>query len=104
MRTNLHRAAKWLEQYCLALCLVVQALLLFWRLDILPVWGDEQFTLDTSAQPLFRIAALVRDDIHPPLYYFLVHYWLELPWSAEPIVKARAFSGLWRSEEHTSEL
>jgi hypothetical protein len=92
---NLHRAAKWLEQYCLPLCLVVQATLLFWRLDMLPVWGDEQFTLDTSAQPLSRIAALVRDDIHPPLYYILVHYWMELPWSAASIVKVRAFSGLW---------
>jgi hypothetical protein len=76
-------------------CLLLQAALLFWRLDLLPVWGDEQFTLDTSANPLARIAALVRDDIHPPLYYVLVHYWMELPWSAALIIKVRAFSGLW---------
>jgi hypothetical protein len=92
---NLNRGAKWLEQYCLPVCLIVQAALLFWRLDLLPVWGDEQFTLDASAQPLSRIVDLVRDDIHPPLYYVLVHYWTKLPWSAASIVKVRAFSGLW---------
>jgi hypothetical protein len=95
IENNLNRGAKWLEPYCLPVCLIVQAALLFWRLDLLPVWGDEQFTLDTSVHPLARIAALVRDDIHPPLYYVLVHYWLEVPWSAALLVKVRAFSGLW---------
>lgn len=79
----------------LFVCLILQAALLFWRLDLLPIWGDEQFTLDTSVQPLAKIAEIVRNDIHPPLYYFLVHYWLELPWSADLVVKARAFSGVW---------
>src|SRR5204862_2009299 len=41
------------------------------------------------------IGEIVRGDIHPPLYYLLVHYWLQLPWSASLLVKARAFSGLW---------
>jgi hypothetical protein len=89
------RAAKSLEVYYLPLCLIVQATLLFWRLDLLPVWGDEQFTLNTSTQSLAGITELVRADIHPPLYYVLVHYWLGLPWPAALIVKARAFSGLW---------
>src|SRR5436309_13477437 len=88
------RATEWMEAYCLPMCLVAQAALLFWRLDLLPVWGDEQFTLDTSAQ-LATIAAIVRSDIHPPLYFVLIHYWMLLPWSAASIVKARAFSGVW---------
>ena len=89
------RATEWMEAYCLPMCLILQAALLFWRLDLLPVWGDEQFTLDTSSQALAGILEAVRNDIHPPLYYVLVHYWLHLPWSAALIVKARAFSGLW---------
>ena len=83
------------ERYFLLVCLGVQSALLFWRLDLLPVWGDEQFTLDTSAHSLTEIAAIVRGDIHPPLYYFLVHYWMGLPWSTALIVKARALSGVW---------
>ncbi len=83
------------ERYWLPLCLAVQAGLLFWRLDLLPAWGDEYFTLDTSVQPLAGIGRIVRGDIHPPLYYALVHYWLQLPWSASLLVKARAFSGIW---------
>ena len=84
-------AAKKLEPFSLPLCLLVQATLLFARLDLLPVWGDEQFTLDTSTQPLSQIAGLVRADIHPPLYYFIVNFWLQAPWAAQLIVKARAF-------------
>jgi len=83
------------DRYYLAAALAVQAALLFWRLDLLPVWGDEQFTLDTSQQPLSKIVEIVRGDIHPPLYYFLVHYWIGLGWPASLVVKARAFSGLW---------
>ena len=83
------------ERWVLAACLFVQAALLFSRLDLLPVWGDEQFTLDTSEHPVGEIAAIVRGDIHPPLYYFLVHYWMTLPFPADPIVKARALSGVW---------
>jgi uncharacterized membrane protein len=75
-------------------CLILQAALLFWRLDLLPAWGDEYFTIDTSRQPLAKIAGIVRGDIHPPLYYVLVHYWMQLPGSASLLVKARAFSGV----------
>jgi hypothetical protein len=92
---HVRRGAKQLEEYCLPVCLIAQAALLFWRLDLLPVWGDEQFTLDTSLQPLAKIAEIVRGDIHPPLYYFLMHYAIQSPWPAALIVKARAFSGLW---------
>ena len=87
--------ARRIEQYLLAVCLIVQAALLFWRLDLLPIWGDEQFTLNTALQPIAKIPSILRSDIHPPLYYFFIHYWLELPWSAALIVKARAFSGVW---------
>jgi hypothetical protein len=92
---HFRRGAKWLEEYCLPVCLIVQAVLLFWRLDLLPVWGDEQFTLSTSAAPLAKIGEIVRADIHPPLYYLLAHFWIHLPWSASLIVKVRALSGLW---------
>jgi hypothetical protein len=81
--------------YRLPLFLAAQAALLFWRLDLLPVWGDELFTLDTSGHPLGQIAEIVRGDIHPPLYYFLVHYWMGIPWPVTLIAKVRALSGVW---------
>ncbi|HEY1340282.1 MAG TPA: hypothetical protein VGF59_22375 [Bryobacteraceae bacterium] len=73
-----------------ALC--IQALLLFYRLDLLPVWGDEAFTLQVAPRPLGEIVGMVQRDIHPPLYYFLLHWWswLPLPWTG--VAALRAFS------------
>jgi len=90
-----HHPTSRIQHPFLPACLIVQAALLFWRLDLLPAWGDEYFTLDTSRQPLAKIAAIVRGDIHPPLYYIVVHYWMQLPGPASLLVKARAFSGVW---------
>jgi hypothetical protein len=78
----------------LAVALLVQAALLFWRLDRLPIWGDEQFTLDVAALPWGEIGATLRRDIHPPLYFALAKLWAALPLAGTEIVRLRAFSAL----------
>jgi len=55
------------------LLLPVQAVLLFWNLDLLAVWTDELFTLDVAPLPFSEIASRLARDIHPPLYYFQLH-------------------------------
>jgi len=77
----------------LVAALLVQAALWFWNLGLLPIWGDEQFTLTTVALPWGEIAGALERDIHPPLYYFALKLWLAVwPADVEPIVAARAFS------------
>lgn len=71
--------------------LAAQAALWLWGLDLLPVWGDEQFTLNTVALSWGEIAATLARDIHPPLYYYLLKAWL-LVAPGDPVVAARAFS------------
>lgn len=85
----------WALRYPLLLALLAQALLLFSRLDLLPYWTDEAFTLQTVPQSLIRIVAILAHDIHPPLYYFGLHFWQELPLPGSSIGRARAFSALW---------
>ncbi len=82
------------KRHILWLALAVQALLLFPRLDLLPMWGDERYTLQTAAQPPPGILAALRVDVHPPLYYFLVKGWLKLPLPASELTRARALSAL----------
>jgi hypothetical protein len=79
----------------LAVFLPLQAALLFYNLSLLPIWGDEQFTLDVITRPWSEIPAVLRGDIHPPLYYFLARLWTLLPWPGSIIEQARAFSVLW---------
>src|SRR6266853_698136 len=79
----------------LILAIGFQTILLFWNLDLLDPWGDEWFTMTTVPHPLSEVASTVAGNIHPPLYYFLLHYWIELPWLGSLIAKMRAMSALW---------
>lgn len=70
--------------------LAAQAALLFSNLALLPVWMDELFTLRTAALGVERMLPVLQADIHPPLYYLLLHVW---PWGTTEGM--RAFSGVW---------
>ena len=84
-----------LERYILPACLLAQACLLLTRLDLLPVWGDEYFTLLAASQSLKGLlATLAAEKNNPPLHTILVHYWLLIPWPAAASVAARALSVL----------
>ena len=89
------RSAEWLKARPLVVFLPLQAALLFHNLSLLPVWGDEQFTLDVIARPWREILAVVRGDIHPPLYYLLARAWAQLSWPGSLIERVRALSVVW---------
>lgn len=74
--------------------LPLQCGLLFYNLDLLPVWGDEQFTLNVIAKPWEEIPAALYPDIHPPAYYFLAKLWMQAPWPGSEIAALRALSAL----------
>jgi hypothetical protein len=82
------------QRFLLALALFVQILLLAPHLDLLPLWDDERYTLQTADRPLAGIVRAVQVDVHPPLYYVLVREWLRLPLPGEPLERARALSVL----------
>lgn len=83
-----------IRRHILWIALAAQALLLGPRLDLLPIWGDERYTIQTATQPPARILQALRVDVHPPLYYFLVKGWLELPLPGAALERARALSAL----------
>ncbi len=71
--TNTRRADAWL-----LLCLTAQAAMLTHRLDLLPMWNDELFTVRAAQQSVPVMLEMVRGDVHPPLYFLLAHYWIQL--------------------------
>jgi hypothetical protein len=75
--------------------LCLQTCLLFHALDLLPVWGDELFTLKLAPHPVRDIIPIAQQDVHPPLYYLLLHAWQKLPLPWTGIAALRAFSSLW---------
>ena len=57
-----------------------------------PLWLDEALTVDIAGLPLGDIGGALRHDGHPPLYYWLLHGWLEVFGDGD--VASRSLSGL----------
>jgi mannosyltransferase len=66
----------WLQGLFLALILLLAASLRFYRLDGQSLWADEG---NSAALALRTLPTITRDaahDIHPPLYYYVLHFWV----------------------------
>ncbi len=87
-------AATKYRRHTLLLLAALQCVLYGTNLKLLPMWGDETFTAVTVAESPSRIIQLVREDIHPPLYFLLAHWWNRLPLGSDPLVRLRAMSVL----------
>lgn len=57
-----------------------------------PLWADEGYSVYFATEPMLRLLWLTAHDIHPPLYYLLLHGWLQW-WPPLPGV-LRGFSVL----------
>src|SRR5262245_40517136 len=73
--------------------LPLQALLLLSNLNLLDPWRDEWFTLTAVPKPVSQVMST--DLMHPPLYYVLLNYWIQLPWTLSPLASMRAMSAVW---------
>jgi mannosyltransferase len=57
-----------------------------------PLWLDEALSVNISQLPLGDLFEALRHDGHPPLYYLILHYWMEV--FGEGDVAVRALSGV----------
>ena len=88
-------AASWTQSgWLLAAALAAQSALLFHRLGLGSLWGDEVFTLETASHGWSQILQTVAVDIHPPAYFFLARSWLQLPLGLSPLEQVRALSAI----------
>jgi len=62
------------------LLLIILALGLFLRVYDLAgesIWQDEQYSLNAARlTPVELVETRILVDVHPPLYYFMLHYWM----------------------------
>jgi mannosyltransferase len=57
-----------------------------------PLWLDEALTVNIAKRPLREIPHLLRDDGAPPLYYFLLHFWMKVFGTGD--VASRSLAGV----------
>ena len=73
----MRRAIPWTLLTALAI-LLLAAGLRFYRLDAQSLWNDEGTSAALALRDLGTIARNASDDIHPPLYYWLLAGWVRL--------------------------
>ncbi|HOG46086.1 MAG TPA: glycosyltransferase family 39 protein [Anaerolineae bacterium] len=76
----------------LAAILGLAAALRFYRLDGQSLWNDEGTSVALAGRSLSVITQSAAADIHPPLYHYLLHYWLAIFGSGQ--VAARSLSAV----------
>ncbi|MGH7861959.1 MAG: glycosyltransferase family 39 protein, partial [Candidatus Dormibacteraceae bacterium] len=55
-----------------------------WRLGSQSFWWDESYSTMVASESLRSIVAtLAREDFHPPLHYFILHYWMRIAGQSE---------------------
>ncbi len=59
-----------------------------YRLDAQSLWNDEGTSVALAQRSLATIARDASHDIHPPLYYFLLHDWVRLVGTSERGVRS----------------
>lgn len=54
-------------------------------------WRDEAFSVLLSLKSIKDIFFLTAKDVHPPLYYFFLHYWMKIFGDAEYVTRTFSF-------------
>ncbi len=78
----------WVEWLILGLILLLALGLRSYRLDGQSLWADEG---NSAALALRSLSTITRDaahDIHPPLYYYLLHFWVGLFGNSEMALRS----------------
>lgn len=72
----------------LGLVLVFAAIIRFIGISKSSFWHDEGYTMMMAPLPLAEIWVRTGLDVHPPLYYFTLHFWMQLFGTSELAVRS----------------
>ena len=78
--TTSKSSSRWtLASTIAALVVLASFALRIWRLGVPSFWWDDAYSTLVASRPLSEIVStLAREDFHPPLHYFLLHYWMRV--------------------------
>jgi mannosyltransferase len=82
----------WLTPLILGVIILLALSLRCYRLDGQSLWADEGNSAALAARNLATIARDAARDIHPPLYYYLLHFWVRIFGNSE--IAFRSLSAL----------
>jgi len=68
--------------------LLVGILIRFYKISALSIWTDEGISVKLAKSSLANIVAYSAADVHPPLYYIILKYWIFIFGSNEVAVRS----------------
>lgn len=68
----------WFQRSVFGLLLLASFALRAYQLDGQDIWWDEARNIDVASRPFAQIAVAPELDIHPPIYFYLLHGWERL--------------------------
>ena len=83
MRTENRTAHKGWALASIAAILLLAFALRLYRLGYQSIWYDEGVSIHLAQKSLAALTAHTAGDIHPPLYYYLLHFWIRAAGSSE---------------------
>ncbi len=86
------RKRVWLPALILGVVMLLALSLRFYRLDGQSLWADEGNSAALATRNLATITRDAAHDIHPPLYYYLLHFWVRIFGNSE--IALRSLSAL----------
>lgn len=78
----------WVTSVILGVIILLALCLRFYRLDGQSLWADEGNSVALAARTLSTITRDASRDIHPPLYYYLLHFWVSVFGNSEMAVRS----------------
>ncbi len=81
-----------IDRWYLAGALAAGAIVRFIGISRASIWHDEGYTMMLAPQSPVQILLRTGRDVHPPLYYLCLHYWMKLFGSSE--LAARGMSAV----------
>jgi mannosyltransferase len=87
MRLTERRPQRLVTGLLIGLLLLSLGLRLY-RIEAQSLWNDEGTAVALARRDLAAITRAAANDIHPPLYYYLLHYWMAVFGDSELAVRA----------------
>lgn len=76
--TGVTRSQKWLYRAGLIVLVILALAVRFHAISVPVIWYDEAFSVLLGERSPRLIWATTARDVHPPLYYLILHYWMLL--------------------------
>ncbi|MEA3335199.1 MAG: glycosyltransferase family 39 protein [Chloroflexota bacterium] len=81
------------DRWILWLILLLATALRFLRIGNQSLWADEGNSVALALRSISEISANAAADIHPPLYYWFLHFWVRIFGTSE--IAVRSLSAVW---------